>query len=280
MSTKDELEKKLAILKKELEVETTSMNGLKLSINGSFGKLGSKYSVLYSPDLMLQVTISGQLCLLMLIETLELSGLPVVSGNTDGIIIKCPKDRYDDLNVIIADWEKLTGFETEETRYKATYNRDVNNFIIIKEDNTCKVKGCYSEKGSALNSRLSKNPEILICSDAVQAFLTVGTPIEETILNCKNFTRFVTVRNVKGGAEKDGLYLGKVVRYYFAKNISGAINYVGNGNKVPNSDGAKPCMDLPPSFPTDIDYSKYIAKANDILHEIGYHKKEQQIALF
>ena len=43
---------------------------LKIVLNGSFGKLGSKYSKLYAPDLMLQVTMTGQLMLLMLIETI------------------------------------------------------------------------------------------------------------------------------------------------------------------------------------------------------------------
>ena len=44
---------------------------LKISLNGTFGKLASKHSVLYSPDLMLAVTLTGQFTLLMLIEWLE-----------------------------------------------------------------------------------------------------------------------------------------------------------------------------------------------------------------
>ena len=46
---------------------------LKITINGSFGKLGSKYSKLYSPNLMLATTITGQLTLLMLIEQLGIT---------------------------------------------------------------------------------------------------------------------------------------------------------------------------------------------------------------
>jgi DNA polymerase elongation subunit (family B) len=267
-------------------------DSLKIVCNGSFGKLGSKYSSLYSPDLMLQVTISGQLCLLMLIEMLEHNNIPVISGNTDGIIIKCNKNQYTKLNDIIIEWEKITGFETEETRYKAVYSRDVNNFIIVKykydeekkewtnEIDGCKVKGCYSEKGSALNSRLSKNPDALICSDAVQALFTKNIPIEQTIKSCKDITRFVSVIKVTGGGEKDGIYLGKTVRYYYAKGIQGCINRVANGNKVPKTDGGKPCQDLPPSFPNDIDYERYIQIANDILIEIGYTKVEKQQTFF
>ena len=42
---------------------------LKICVNGSFGKLGSKYSALYAPELLIQTTLTGQLALLMLIES-------------------------------------------------------------------------------------------------------------------------------------------------------------------------------------------------------------------
>ncbi|KKS65278.1 MAG: hypothetical protein UV34_C0020G0001, partial [Parcubacteria group bacterium GW2011_GWB1_42_6] len=42
---------------------------------------------------MIQVTITGQLALLMLIERLELCGVPVISANTDGLVVECPRDR-------------------------------------------------------------------------------------------------------------------------------------------------------------------------------------------
>jgi DNA polymerase elongation subunit (family B) len=113
--------------------DKTTANALKITINGGFGKFGNKYSRLYSPDLLLQVTLTGQLALLMLIEMVEFHGIPVVSGNTDGIVIKCPKSRYEDLNAVIALWEQITGFQTEETRYAGTYCRDVNNYYACKD---------------------------------------------------------------------------------------------------------------------------------------------------
>ncbi len=246
---------------------------MKIVINGSFGKLGNKYSKFYSPDLLIQVTMTGQLSLLMLIEAVELAGIPVVSANTDGIVIKCPRNRENDLDVAIMIWENLTGFVTEETRYAGLYSRDVNNYIAVKEDGTCKTKGTYSEVGSALNSPLSKNPEAYICSMAVQAFLASGTPIEQTVMNCRDLTKFLCVRNVKGGAVKDDIYLGKAVRWYYAVEETGTINYALSGNKVPKSDGAKPCMILPTAFPNDIDFDRYINDANDTLYDIGLLSK-------
>lgn len=254
--------------------------GLKIAINGTFGKQGSQYSTIYAPKLLIQTTMTGQLSLLMLIEMIELAGIPVVSANTDGIILKTPKRLGNMLPAVIAEWEAKTGFLTEKTEYAAVYSRDVNNYIAVKHDGTCKAKGAYSERGSAWNSPISKNPETLICSDAVQAFLTSKTPIEDTVRACQDIRRFVTVRNVRGGAHKDGWYLGKVVRWYYASDVRGTIQYIMSGNKVPNSDGAKPCMELPEELPNDINYEWYIDKAFGMLDDIGYFNKARQVSLF
>lgn len=265
------VERRLAAKKAKRKLEADS---LKITINGSFGKLGSPYSMLYAPDLMLQVTITGQLCLLMLIEMIEDTGIPVVSANTDGIVIKCPQGSYCDLEGIIKHWEAVTKFETEETRYRSIWSRDVNNYIAIKTDGECKAKGVYSEKGSALNSRLSKNPEHLICSDAVMAFLSVGTPIDETIYKCRDFSRFVSVKKVAGGGHKDGVYLGRVVRWYYAKGACGSINSAKSGNKVGKSDMGKPVMDLPDEFPSDVNHDWYIQTAYEMLSDLGYYNQD------
>jgi len=84
-------------------------DALKITINGSFGKFGSKYSVLYAPRLLIQTTLTGQLSLLMLIEQLEGAGISIVSANTDGIVIKCPAHLELDMDNIIGAWEMITG---------------------------------------------------------------------------------------------------------------------------------------------------------------------------
>jgi hypothetical protein len=265
--------------------------GLKIAINGTFGKQGNMYSTIYAPKLLIQTTMTGQLGLLLFIEMVEAIGVPVVSANTDGIVIKCPKAKYDELLAVVRMWEERTGFETEETRYKAIFSRDVNNYLAVKEKGDpngktfderlgVKAKGAYSERGSALNSPLSKNPEALVCNDAVQAFLAHGTPVQDTIRACRDIRRFVVVRNVRGGAHKEGWYLGKVVRWYYAEGVHGIIQYVISGNKVSNSEGAKPCMELPDELPDDINYEMYIDRAMSILEDIGYFNRHRQGSLF
>ena len=256
--------------------DEVTAEGLKITINGSFGKLSSKYSILYSPDLMIQVTLTGQLALLMLIEQIELSDIPVVSGNTDGIVIKCPINRYEELNQIVATWESKTAFKTEETRYKAVYCHNVNNYLALKEDGKFKLKGSYAE------ASLSKNPVNLVCIKAVKDLISNNIPIEDTIRTCEDIRQFITVRKVKGGAVKDNVYLGKVIRWYYAKKETGTINYKISGNKVARSEGARPLMDLPDSLPKNIDYQWYIDEANSILKEIDfYHSpKPKQLKFF
>jgi hypothetical protein len=74
---------------------------------------------------------------------------------------------------------------------------------------------------------------------------------------------------VTGGAIKDDLVLGKAIRWYYAEDEAGAIHYVTNGNTVPRSEGAKPLMDLPEHFPSDVNYEWYIRECEEILMAIG-----------
>jgi DNA polymerase elongation subunit (family B) len=255
------------------QIHTSTAESLKIAINGSFGKLGSKYSVLYSPDLLIQVTITGQLSLLLLIERIEEYGIRVISANTDGIVIKCPKGRYDLLGRIIAQWEQDTGFKTDEALYRAVYSKDVNNYIAIKDDGTVKGKGLYAnpwEVNGPNVFKLHKNPSTTIVIEAVVALLRDGIPLEDTIQDCKDIRKFTAVRKVTGGAKLRGDYLGKVVRWYYARNSRDVINYQKSGNKVPKSDNSRPLMELPDTFPTDVNYAWYIQEAKNALSNIGY----------
>lgn len=249
---------------------------LKITINGSFGKFSDMHSILYSPKLGIQTTLTGQLAILMIIEALELIGINVISGNTDGFVTKVPKSRKHEFDALLKAWEDHTDFVLEETEYKSIHSQNINNYIAVKTDGKCKTKGYFAnpwiDKDLAI-FRFHKNPETTICSEAICSFLSDNIDIKSTIYNCKDINKFVSVRTVKGGAEKDGVYLGKVIRWYYAKNESGYINYCVSGNKVPKSDGAKPLMELPTLLPDDVDYEYYVSICMQMLENIGYYKK-------
>lgn len=247
---------------------------LKIVVNGTFGMTSSKWSFMYAPDITMTVTITGQLCLLMLIEALELQGFKVCSANTDGIVFKCPKDRRHISDEIFKAWEMATGFVTEETEYKAIYSRDVNNYIAIKTDGKTKCKGAYLNPWALQNpgdayDRLKKNPHGVISIEAAISFLTTGKPLHETVNECQDIKKFVAIRTVRGGAVQNGQYIGKAVRWYYAKGETGCFIYVLSGKMVAETTGARPCMILPVECPADLDRSYYILKAEEILREIG-----------
>jgi len=242
-------------------------DSLKTNVNGTFGKLGSKWSILYAPDLMLTVTLTGQLSLLMLIEMLELSDIRVVSANTDGIVINCPREREWLVQEICDWWMKHHNLILESTEYASLHSRDVNSYIALKADGKVKLKGAYAPPKIVGPSW--PNPTSEICTDAVVALLRDGTPFETTVRSCQDIRLFVNVRAVKGGGEKDGVYLGKAVRWYYRAGETGAIRYVSNGNMVATSEGGCPVMTLPDTLPDDIDYDRYVSMARDILSEIG-----------
>lgn len=251
-------------LKAKKEKNKIVNEALKIVINGSFGKLGNKYSCLYSPDLMIAVTLTGQLSLLMLIEALELKGISVVSANTDGFVSLMKKEQYQTYDNICFDWELRTGFDLEETKYKALYSRDVNNYLAITTEGKTKGKGIFT-----IDS-IAKNPAGEIIIESVIQYLLNGTPISKTIKECKNVEKFLSVRSVTGGAVFEGDYLGRVVRWIYSTK-GNTIKYNKNGNKVPKSDGSRPIMTLN-EFPSDINYDRYIAEAISVLDDLGLNE--------
>ncbi len=253
-------------LRAKRDGDTVRADSMKITINGSFGKFGSKWSTLYSPNLLIQTTITGQLCLLMLIEMLEHQGVPVVSANTDGLVIKCPAGADAAMERCVYVWETLTEFQTEATEYKALYSRDVNNYVALKTAGGTKLKGVFTPPG------LAKNPTNEICVEAVIARLESDIDIRETISKCVDIRKFITIRKANGGAVKGDLFLGKAVRWYYAKDEVGAITYKSTGYTVARSEGGKPLMTLPDAFPDDVDHDWYVREAEDILKDIGYRK--------
>jgi len=236
--------------------------GLKITINGTYGKLGSPYSAVYSPELMLAVTFTGQLALLMLIEFMAQRGIQCVSANTDGVTIMATDDLY---KQVVCEWENVTGFAMEYTYYKSIHYRDVNSYFALTMDGDLKTKGVF--RSPALN----KNPDFPIIQTAVIRYTLYGEPIERTIGACQDIHQFLAVRTVRGGAVKDGEYLGKAVRWYCSKNTDTAILYLSNGNQVAKTDNAMPMMDLVQGMPDDIDLEWYAYEAHQTLNDIGHY---------
>jgi hypothetical protein len=297
-------------LKAKKSGDKVTDKGLKIAINGAYGKFGSGFSALYAPQLMITTTLTGQLSLLMLIERAHLNKIPVVSANTDGIIFRCPRDKWagfilredgsqtdrlapSPIQDIIDWWEKKTTFNLEFNEYKAVYSLSVNTYIALLANGKTKRKGDLanhwsptSEDYDPLRDGLKKNPKMNVCSDAVLSFLTKGTDIETYVRSQTDVREFLTIVAATGGSTWRDEYVGKLVRYIWSTDGEPIIKLkahatTGNRPKVPSTDGSRPMMELPDDFqiPDDIDFDRYVANAYKILSDIGYVKKEKPSAV-
>lgn len=236
-------------------------DSLKLVLNSSYGKFGSRYSFLYSPELLIQTTITGQLALLMLIERLDEIGR-VVSANTDGVVVLMEGKYWNVATEITEQWTRDTTYVLEWTPYRALYSESVNSYIAMKDAGGTKRKGLYA------GGSIAKGYANQVCIDAVASHLEHGDDIAEYIRGCGNVADFLTMRGVRGGAVWRGQELGKVVRWYVGMNGE-PIRYLSNGNKVAGSTGAVPMMRLADEVPGDIDYDWYIERAQKTLTKLG-----------
>ena len=257
------------IYERRLEAKRTSDRvtdaTLKIALNGTFGKLASRYSVLYSPDLMLAVTLTGQFTLLMLIERLAAAGATTLSANTDGIAVRYSRQHEQAVRAAVDEFSALSRFVFEFTPYRVLAMKDVNNYFAVKPDRSIKARGIYAPLS------LKKNPTAQVAADAVGQWLARGTPFQQTI-RAAPFADFISARNVTGGGEQLGETLGRVVRWY-QSNDPGLqpIRYCANGNKVPKTEGARACMAIadPATHPADLDYDWYRREAIKIAVAVG-----------
>ena len=235
---------------------------LKLVINSSFGLFSMKYSILYDPNLLLNVTLSGQLSLLMLAERLELMGYYVISANTDGLVLNPKRNEMGAIQSIVQLFEQDTALTMEATYYSKYVRRDVNNYFTLYEGSDgMKAKGIFLSD----YQDVEHNPTSNIVVDAVIQHFKTNIDVEDYIAASTDIRDFLTVRTVKGSAVKDGQHIGKVVRWYYSTTTQTAINYETTGNMVPKSQGGSPLMNLPDQLPQDLNYEPYIKEAEELL---------------
>jgi len=264
--------------------DIATSESLKITINGCFGKLGDRWSKIYSPKMMMQTTVTGQLALLQLIEMVTYMGGKVVSANTDGIAILVGKFDVAKVNEAIADWEVFTGFKTDADFYAGLYSRDVNNYVAVTTKGKIKTKGAFNSPMTMKfvdRELLKMTPKAHIIAEAAVRHIAHGESIKSVVKSCDDFAKFVYSCKVNnGGAAKDKQYLGKVIRWYYKKGEFGQIKRMDSGNKVAMTDGAYPCQQFPAEVPKDLDYETYVRMATELVGSTGIHKNETQLQLF
>lgn len=171
--------------------DKATANALKSPMNKAYGAMGNQYNPMYDPKMKLSVCVSGQLSITELaVAYTRIEGLRIIQLNTDGIMISCPEDKYDDVVAINDWWQKQTSLELEEDKIDLIWQKDVNNYVMRKVDGTEKCKGGYLVRGVSPIGAWSVNNTAVIAAEALKRFLLDGTPIKDTVEACNDPFKF------------------------------------------------------------------------------------------
>ena len=261
-----------------------SAEALKIVINAIYGKFGSDTFWLYDRLAQLQVTINGQLMTMMVVEALELAGIHVISANTDGIIVKLPRDKEEEFKQITDEWCRSNKMTADSERYKLFVKRDVNNYLDVQET---KKGDAYEFKG-ALDPKqylkdLKKGFDMPIVAKAIYEYFVNNIPIMTTLKNHKDILDFCKTQNVGKQFEVvyDKVENNKIISIHSQRHVR---FYVSNRGviiqKENNSTGArsklasgKPViilntLDDKPIEERNIDYGYYYNECYKIIDPI------------
>lgn len=195
-------------MKAKAEGDKATANALKLVVNTTYGAMLNQYNALYDPLMGRSVCISGQLYLLELCEHLyqDIEGLKLIQCNTDGIMIEFDDSHYEEVQAIVEEWQRRTGFELEEDSIKSIAQKDVNNYVEVQCDGAVKSKGGYLVKGIAKAGAFKINNDAVIVATAIQEYFVNGIPVEKTINDCDDIRQFQIIAKA-GGKYKESFHL-------------------------------------------------------------------------
>lgn len=252
----------------------------KIIINSLFGKLADQFSLNRDNALQLQVTLNGQLYLIMLMERFQDAGFEVISGNTDGVYINAG-NRLDDAHLIADQWMQDSGFSLESktsTRYVATA---INDYALYHPD-----KGWFHKRG---RFALSKRTKPAIITDAVLHAISTGEPVERYIRQGNNILDFLysgSVRDKNVVEIRHGAVpVQKTNRWYKSlhgqpiekcvRQTDGSVKW----SQVSNSDHCTVANQLSSfTIPADdLDFDHYIQEAETLLNDIRQQKAAKEV---
>lgn len=161
----------------------------KIADNSISGQLKGKRSSIRDPRDNNAICVNGQLMLLDLIEHLEPHIIRLVQSNTDGILfqIEDTDEAFNVVDDIVWEWEQRTGMRMEFDIFTKVFQKDVNNYVVVREDGSCKSKGAYVKQLSPLDYDLP------IVNKAMTDYMTKGVPVEQTIGRCNDLIMFQKV---------------------------------------------------------------------------------------
>lgn len=250
----------------------------KIVLNSTYGICNDPYSPAYDPRRAHEITMNGQLMLADLIEHMEdgVRGLELVQSNTDGIIVCIPDTdaAWEQLDDVCAEWEKRTRMGLDFHIIEEIWQKDVNNYAFKTQDGDWERKGGWMKKNNPLDN------ELPILNEALFNFISLGVPVEQTILNCDELIKFQSVHKLSAKFEllRHGTKTLKdtVIRFFASKdaNDGGLTKYNRKGQKFKIAGSSDHCFIWNEEVngvrcPAKLDKSFYIEAAKERLREFG-----------
>lgn len=247
---------------------------LKLVLNSTYGACLDINNDLYDQRQGIAICVNGQLLLLDLIEKVELAfgdRAEFIQGNTDGVMFKFnSKDDVDKYLEICQEWSKRTKMNLDHDFIKKIIQKDVNNYVYVKEDNSVKSKGAYVKKLSLIDNDLP------IVNKAIKEKLINNIEIEKTVNNSNDLMDFQKCVKITGKYShavygKENINL-KVLRVFASKLSSdNAIMKIKSDGKLekisytPNRVFIDNSQVINKKIPQELDRSWYVQLAKDRL---------------
>jgi len=173
----------------------------KIVLNTVYGCMKSEFNGLYDPHNCNNVCIAGQLLLIDLIEKLE-PYCKLVQTNTDGLVI-IPYNK-EKIKEIVKEWETRTHMVMEFEVAKGIFQKDVNNYILVKE-NDLKVRGGYvyqSSMGSKNHGGTMIRNTSSILDDCVVNYFVYNITPEQIVNQCDDLMKFQIISKAGGTYEQ------------------------------------------------------------------------------
>jgi hypothetical protein len=268
--------------KAKKEGNKTINEGLKLAINGVYGKSGDEYSPFYDKKFMYFITVNGQLLLTMLSEQLQDAGFKPLMINTDGFEFIVPKNKINIYNDLCSKWEQQTQLELEHDHYSVMCISNVNNYIAKTTSGKVKQKGLYE-----IEKQYHKDTSFTVVPIALEKYILDNIPIHKTITEHKDIYDFCGRIKSNSGYEIQYRYLNvdqisidelqKTNRAYIS-NSGGYLYKTKESREEKVYSGYKVQMmnKMIIKQDYDINYDWYIRECYKIIDEI----EQKQLSLF
>lgn len=243
----------------------------KIIINSVYGLLRLQSSKLYNPKSAIRVNVSGMVAIYNLANHLDLVG-NVYQVNTDGIAFKpYPDVTQETLDNIKQRWEDEFKLQLEVSSFKRLIQRDVNNYIAVKQNDKLKLKGGAIGQANGVDVTKASKPTII--DHMLVEKLVYNRPFITTVQEGEFRDYCFTLKSMKSSTQtgkmvdENGKVFDNEVNRTYATKSGGKVlkEKVGDleNAKFPDTPEQMSIAnyELPKEPPADLDYSYYIELA-------------------